>query len=115
MSSKTFRVRQFKKGCEEVTCEYFTAMKRMEDNLCWLPCNSDSALEVDGMRPQPEMAKFVKGVMECLGENQRKMTKFFEDEMSGLVPFLKPLTASTKPAGEPGKETARRRRRRRPI
>ena len=77
----------------------------MEDNLCWLPCNSDSALEVDGMRPQPEMAKFVKGVMECLGENQRKMTKFFEDEMSGLVPFLKPLTASTKPVGEPGKET----------
>ena len=35
-------LRQFKKGCEEVTREYFAAMKRMEDNLCWLPCDSDT-------------------------------------------------------------------------
>ena len=48
-------LRQFKKGCEEVTCEYFAAMKRMEDNLCWQPCDSDSARDsVDGMRPMPD-------------------------------------------------------------
>ena len=45
--------------------------------------------------------------MECLVDNQRKMTKFFEDEMCGLAlvagPFFEPPTASTKPAGKPGK------------
>ena len=109
-------LRQFKKGCEEVTCEYFAAMKRMEDKLCSrLPaCDSDSALEVhqvDGMRPQPVVAKLVlEGLMECLGENQRKMTKFFEDGMSALVsaaaPILEPLTASIKPAGKDERKTA---------
>ena len=65
---------------------------------------------MDGIRPQPDMAKFGEGVMECLGENQRKITKFFEDEMSAVViaaaPVLKPLTASIKPAGKDERKTA---------
>ena len=62
------------------------------------------------MRPQPDMAKFGEGVMDCLGENQRKIAKFFEDEMSAVViaaaPVLKPLTASIKPAGKDERKTA---------
>ena len=70
------------------------------------------AREVDGMRPQPDMAKFGEGVMECLGENQRRIAKFFEDEMSAVVgaaaPVLKPLLASTagKLAGKDERKTA---------
>ena len=39
------------------------------------------------MRPQPDRAlqrKFFGGLKECLDENRRKMTKFFEDEISSL-------------------------------
>ena len=61
-----------------MTCEYFAAMKRMEENYA----TQTVRLEMDGVRPQPDMAKFFfEGLMECLVENQRKMTKFFEDEM----------------------------------
>ena len=99
-------LRKFKKECEEMTCEYFAAIKRMGEHVGRNLGDSVSALEVDGMRPQLDMAlqmKFFEGSMKCLDENQRKMTNFFEDEMSALViaaaPVIKPLTASTKPAG----------------
>ena len=39
-------LRKFKKGCEEMTCEYFAAMTRLED-ACALEVQ-----EVDGLRSQ---------------------------------------------------------------
>ena len=73
-------------------------MKRMGDNLgSRLPCDSD---EVDAMRPQPDVAKFVKGVMECLGENQRKIAKFFEDEMSAVPVIAAAPVLSQAPHGQ---------------
>ena len=48
--------------------------------------------------------KLFEGLKECVDENQRKMTKFFEDELSGLAI----AAASTKPAGGPGNSDERK-------
>ena len=95
-------LQKFKKEVEDVQGKYFAGMARAGLNLK----DSCSALVVVGARPHPDA--IFECLKKCLDENQRKMTKFFEDEVSALTiaaaPVLKPLASTVKPAGEPGKD-----------
>ena len=101
-------LRKFKKEYEEMTCAYFAAVKRVGEHVGRHLNDSLSAIGVVGARPHLDAVQrnLFDGLKECVDENQRKMNKFFEDERSALAaaaPTLKPL-ASTKPAGELGKD-----------
>ena len=99
-------LRNFKKEFEDLTCEYFAAVKRVGQHMDDSFLNAREPLEI-----QPDMVftrQIFEGLMECLDENQRKVRKFFEDERSALViaaaPDLKHLASTMKPAGESGKD-----------
>ena len=53
-------LRKFKKGLEEMTCEYFAAIKRVGEHAGLNLGDSVSALGADGVRPQPDMALQMK-------------------------------------------------------
>ena len=106
-------LRKFKKEYEEMTCAYFAAVKRMGEHVGSNLNDSLSALligvPVSGARPHLDAVQSLwDGLKECVDENQRKMTKFFEAERSALTnaaaSALKPLASTVKPAGEPGKD-----------
>ena len=106
-------LRKFKKEYEEMTCAYFAAVKRMGEHVGSNLNDSLSALligvPVSGARPHLDAVQSLwDGLKECVDENQRKMTKFFEAERSALTiaaaSVLKPLASTVKPAGEPGKD-----------